>query len=191
VSDHTPHQTITSNIVGTFESTASGQLGQKLRILDSSSTPFSGRFDADTSSNDGNWLDSNDSTGLEWVAETGFFFEALGFIITDVLDVAGTLTVIASDGTTTSTDFNFPGAGGNNPNGEAFFVSVTSFDNPPIASATLEFNSSANNDGYGIDAVVIGSTATTPTSVPEPATLAIVGAGLVGAGLMGRRRWKV
>jgi hypothetical protein len=38
----------------------------------------------------------------------------------------------------------------------------------------------ASNDGYGIDDVTVGR-------VPEPGTLALLGLGLLGVGLMRRR----
>ncbi len=167
------------NGIGTFSSQQGGQLGQLVAILDAATSPFSGRFDVTSGpGSSGNWLDSYDSEVVEYAVNSPLNpFTGIGFFMTDVLDVAGSLFVVFEDGESATEQFNFSGSGGTNPDGTVQYVQAT-FDAPIVS---LTFTAAADNDGFGIDDVSFGQ-------VPEPATLALLGAGLVGIGAAARRR---
>lgn len=170
-----------SSPVGTFKQLAAGSGGLcetsgfgcgGLAILDdaanTSGPGYSGRF----AISQHNWLDSNDSRLMEFDVATGY--DSVGFYMTDPNDSGGNFTITTKDGIVTK-DFGSIFATGES-NGQEYYLSFRS--NSDIQKIVI--NSNATGDGYGIDNVTIG--------VPEPGTIALMGLGLLGIGLVARRR---
>ena len=149
-----------------------------LAILSSGTTPFEGRFAIAGK----NWIDSNDSDEMEWVASTPS--TNVGFYLTDPNDVGARVGIHGVDGS--SVVFTFDDIFGKSlANGQVFYIGIVS----SAKIAKLEFFSdpdkptkSPKNDGYGIDKFTVGST----KKVPEPGVLLLLGAGLIA--LCGVRR---
>jgi len=164
--------------VGTFSLAPGSQPGDPLRsngnkanqftILDASDTPFSGRYN--TTPGGQNWLDSNDITALQLTTS----LDMLVFLITDVNDCAGVLTIQTADGTTSSAFAQYPTA----KDGNIYSVIITS--SSPIG--TVRWLNNSNDDGFGLDAfgtIVDPPPPGTPTApTPEPASVAVSGLGL-------------
>lgn len=166
--------------VGSFTQDVAGVGGQcstggftcsgGVAVLDTLTSPFGGRFPTpDAGPTNKNWLDSMDSQEMTFSLNPGN--NAVGFYITDPNDVGGRLTV--GGVSFTFTDI-FGSALGN---GNVFYVSL--FDEAGLGDIT--FYANAKKDGYGIDNVTVGT-------VPEPGTLALLGLGLAGIGVMRRKK---
>ncbi|WP_165855289.1 PEP-CTERM sorting domain-containing protein [Marinobacter sp. JSM 1782161] len=138
-------------------------------ILDAGSTPFFGRSAVPTGPDNDNWLDSMDSQEMTFSVLDGY--NAVGFYITDPNDEGGYLTV---SGMTFSYEALF---GSSLDDGQVFYVSLIDTD----GLGEITFYSNNESDGYGIDNVTVGE-------VPEPGTLALLGLGLAGVGVMRRRK---
>lgn len=145
-----------------------------LAILDSTTSPFIGRYPMPDEPGNNNWLDSMDSQEMEF--SISGMFKAVGFYMTDPNDVGGLLDIVFEDDTTATYNMNdiFTGAQGE---GAAYYLGFIS----DVAITSLVFKSNHTNDGFGIDNVTVGQ-------VPEPGTLALMGLGLMGIGMMRRRR---
>jgi len=186
-----------SPIVGTFTAITPGNTGigagcepqcnNGLAILSQATTPYEGRFaieDADlTGSGDADkkWLDSNDYKQVQWTALAGPRPTSLGFFLTDPSDVGATFMINATDGLggVTASGALLSGL----QNGRFYYVVVE--DAEGLASLDIFSDSGIQaNDGYGID----GFRISTPTVVPEPTGLFILGSGLVGLALRLRRK---
>jgi hypothetical protein len=163
--------------VGTFIQDVAGSGGacgtacdDGLVVLNSTTTPFNGRFN--TTDPGENWLDSFDSKKVVFLPNADV--NAIGFYITDPNDAGGLLGINSVSGThyVSFTDI----FGGSKSNGSLYYVTFNSDD----AITALFLASNDPNDGYGIDDVTVGR-------VPEPGTLALLGLGLLGVGLMRRR----
>ncbi|QJE74180.1 PEP-CTERM sorting domain-containing protein [Aerophototrophica crusticola] len=166
--------------VGTFTGTTAGQNTgvSGLRVLNAATRPknFGGRYDMVGGAN---WLDSNDYKTVTWdAAAGGKGFTHVGFYLTDVNDVSAKLKVKAT-GQTIDMPLGVSGKGGSLDSGTNFFVGFGLGATYELLSIT--FTQTAGNDGFGIDGVVLAQ-------VPEPATLGLLGAGLLAAGALRRRR---
>jgi hypothetical protein len=137
-------------------------------IIDSADSKFSGRYNTTPGGN--NWLDSNDITQLQLATSLNTVF----FMMTDVNDVGGTLTIKTADGTQSS------GFAQHAPNGNLYFVAITSAN--PLGY--IDFLNSSNYDGYGIDDVGTPVDPPPPTPTPEPGTLSVAGFGLAAIALI-------
>lgn len=175
--------------VGTFTLTENGHSsypwldgethGNNLKI-ESAETGESGREVLSNYEGDF-WLDSNDAKEVRWDFDAGAVvgksFNAFGFYLADPADVAASLTLKYADGTY-SDSLTIPFG---QQNAELFYVSVVSPKS--IVGASFYFNNSANNDGWGIDDITVGT-------LPEPGTLLLIALGLLGLGAARRKALK-
>ncbi len=186
---------VNTTSVGTFTATGEGggnlcikggnNTCDRLQILDKDSSPFSGRFavnqdgttDTKDGDNTGQWLDSNDISKMVWdLSAIDGSYNAFGFYLTDGADVGAELEVSFADGPSEQLVLL-----DNEENGTLYYISAIASE--PILNATVTFqNGDLNNgDGWGMDRMTVGK-------VPAPATLGLLGAGLVGLGLIGWSR---
>jgi PEP-CTERM motif len=161
---------------GSGGDTATSTGGVEFWILDSSTTPFSGRFD-NTSGGSGRWLDSNDITEITFVPDGGL--TSLFFFVSDANDVGGQLELQI---TTTGGPLTPISIDPNQPNGSLWFVGIRNFGAGEITEIKLV--QSNQHDGYGLDRFG------TVGPVPEPGTLGLMGLGLIGLMARFRRRPK-
>lgn len=145
-----------------------------LVILDADASPFNGRFDVTLADGSGQWLDSFDAREVQFIP-AGDDVRQVGFFITDPNDAGGRFNIQLRDGTEILFDTTRDAFGGGLASGQVFYVGVVA--DQPIESIWIRSNN--RNDGFGIDNVSI---------VPEPAVLAMLGAGLLGMAAMRRRR---
>lgn len=173
------HAASYSTNVGTFSLVTAGQGGSNLHndhlMIESRATGEYGRQVLADSDQDF-WLDSNDAKVVTWdfdnPATTGM--NAFGFFMADASDIGATLTLLFDDGTYSDAYAISPYLA----SGNMGYVSVMS--SMSIMGATLTFNNSTGNDGWGIDDVTVGR-------LPEPGTFLLLGLGLLGLGAARRR----
>lgn len=125
----------------------------------------------------GNWLDSNDNTGMTWTISGIGKFNALGFFVTDVADTGGKFSITAGD----TVFSNLAGAAGKLANGNIHFVSLLLDE--MVDEFTLTLAHDITNDGFGIDGAMV---AVAPVPLPPAAGLLLGGMALLGA--LGWRR---
>ncbi|MGS4946641.1 VPLPA-CTERM sorting domain-containing protein [Meridianimarinicoccus sp. RP-17] len=125
-----------------------------------------------------NFLDSNDTFGVEWVVDTGSMFDRILFTISDASDTGADLTILA-DGMSLTTFLDGQG------NGTVDTVLI-SFGSK-ISTATLRFENRntagafITNDGFGLDDMTVAA------AVPLPPAVALLGAGVAALGALRRR----
>lgn len=125
---------------------------------------------------DDQFLDSNDTFGIEWVADLGgSMFNKLLLTLTDAADVGAQLKV------STGNDFQTLVTAGN---GNRQIVLVE-FANP-VSSATVLFENMGNNglrtnDGFSLDDIAV-------SAVPIPAGFILLGTAYGGLAAMRRRK---
>jgi hypothetical protein len=159
----------------------------KPQVLSTSTSPFGGRKDTTNGAGDGQWLDTNDVSEIVWAFDltdpasvndslfSSNTFNHLAFFMTDVSDQGATLEVTFANGSTAVETVTGQGNGTINFVTAKFGASAT--------GASVTFTNTLNNitgDGFGIDDATI--------AVPVPASVALLGVGLIGLGVAARRR---
>ncbi|NOD65501.1 MULTISPECIES: hypothetical protein [unclassified Ruegeria] len=132
----------------------------------------------------GSWfLDSNDTSGIQWdvALAGGKAFDKLAFALTDASDAGGFLRISAG-----GSDFELR-TGGKLADGNIKLVTID-FGGPTnsasISLANYSTQGGANaflNDGFSIDGMQVAA-------VPIPPSILMLGAGLLGLGLVANRR---
>ena len=152
--------------------------GRDLQVRGDNSMRW-GRFNMDPNGGllGGNWLDSNDNTGITWTISGVGQFNALGFFVTVIADVGGKFSITAGD----TVFSNLAGASGKLANGNVHFVSLLLDE--MVDEFTLTLAHDGTNDGFGIDGAMV---AVAPVPLPPAAALMLGGMGLLGA--LGWRR---
>lgn len=145
-----------------------------LAILNPDTSPFNGRYPMPDDPANENWLDSMDSQQMQFTLAG--MYTAVGFYLTDPNDVGGIMNIMFADQSQGVLDLGPVFASGLT-SGSAFYIGIMS----DVAISSLTFYTNDENDGFGIDNVTVGT-------VPEPGTLALLGLGLAGIGIMKRRK---
>lgn len=160
--------TVGPNALGSL---GAGTGALEFSVLNSTTTPFSGRYD--TTPGGTEWLDSNDITDLKLSTSLTSLF----FFITDVNDQGGVLNIRTADGTQRSA-FKPWGADGN-----IYFVGILGGN----SLSSIEWLNNSRADGFGVDDFGTVKMSDPPASVPEPGSFVLIGCGLVVLPLMIRR----
>jgi hypothetical protein len=122
------------------------------------------------------WLDSGDITELNLSVDlSNIPYRSLFFTLQDPSDVNATTKVEGTAGEIASYTFTNP-----EPNNAVFLVGILWDADETLSS--ISWKVSTQNDGYGLD-----NFASAP--VPEPATMLLLGSGLIGLAGIGRRKF--
>lgn len=173
------HAASYSTNAGTFTLVTAGQGGSNKHnnhlMIESAETGEYGREVLSDYKGD-LWLDSNDARKVTWTFDNPLTagMNAFGFFLADAADISAKLTLIFNDGNYSDTYTINPYT----QSGSMGYVSVIS--SMSIAGATLTFDNSTGNDGWGIDDITIGT-------VNEPGSALLLMLGLLSLGLARRR----
>jgi hypothetical protein len=146
----------------------------KIGVIDRG-TPNSGRtLRWDTPSDfDDQYLDSGD---VQEITLTGLNYDYLFFFMFDVADTGGEMTLTEGSGT-------FDTILSGQPNGQITFVGIYG-NGDPIQE--IAWSMTTAGDGFGLDNFGVPSSA---PAIPEPATMLLLGSGLMGLGVIGRKKF--
>lgn len=167
--------------IGTFSTLAGNQVGSAkaannrtvgFTILDSKTTPFSGRYNTSPGVNSKNWLDSNDNTKIGLTLNPPL--NNLYFFMTDEGDQGGRVTVKTNQ-SNAADDVQLSNG---NKNGTLYLLFWQG--NAGEMIQTLEFSNTSRSDGFGLDRF--------GTIAPEPGFYGVLAAGFVGLAFAARRR---
>jgi hypothetical protein len=136
-----------------------------------------GRYNTDLFG--GQWLDSNDMTGMRWTVEGLGKFDTLAFLLSDVADVGAVFSMNIGG----QSFANLAGLGGRLANGNLTLVLIELSE--AVESLTVEMFNNRTNDGFGIDGAAVANSI---APVPLPPAAALILAGLAGMAGLRRRR---
>lgn len=128
----------------------------------------------------GNWLDSNDMTGIRWTIEDVGSFDTLAFFLIDSEDVGGKFSISVAGQT-------FASLAGSSLRRDGNLMLVIIELTEVVTSLTVEMFHDRTNDGFGIDGAMIAR-ASNIAPVPLPPAAGLLLAGF--AVLVGVRRRK-
>jgi len=126
----------------------------------------------------GNWLDSNDNTGMTWEVAGIGPFNLLAFYVTDAADVGGRFSIKVGD-----TLFSDLAGGARLANGNIHLFRVLLDET--VDSLTLQLMHHRTNDGFGIDGITVAKAS--PVPLPPAAALMLPGLILLAAARRRRR----
>lgn len=159
----------------------SGNTGSDLFLRDN---PVYGR--SNTTTGGSNFLDSNDTSGVEWTISGLGMFDRVFFTLSDIADTGADFILSSGSGTIFSVSEN-------RSNGVVDMI-MLSFQSA-IDELTLTFSHDRTNDGFGIDDAGFGlssaSMSNPPSAIPLPTSIAFLLAGvaaLAGFRHHGRRK---
>jgi hypothetical protein len=114
----------------------------------------------------GNWLDSNDNTGMTWDVTGLGPFNMLSFYVTDATDVGGLFSIRVGD-----TLFENLSGGQRLANGNIQLVTVLLDEK--VSALTLQLMHNRTNDGFGVDGLTMANIS--PVPLPPAAALMVPG----------------
>lgn len=159
----------------------SGNTGSDLYVRDK---PVYGRINTTTGGS--NFLDSNDTSGVDWTISGFGLFDRIFFTLSDIADTGADFLLTAGGDSIMSVSEK-------RPNGAVDMI-MLSFETA-IDELTLTFSHDRLNDGFGIDDAGFGLStpgmSNPPSAVPLPTSIAFLLAGtaaLAGLRQHGRRK---
>lgn len=164
--------------LGTGGSVVNG--GHSLEVRGDNSMAF-GRYDTSlpAGSLGGNWLDTNDTYGIEWTIGGVGKFNAISFMVTDASDRGAAFSLDVGGQSFSSLA---GGAAGRTADGNIQYVMILLDE--AVETLTVKLSHDRLNDGFGLDGAAVAHIA--PVPLPPAAALMLGGV----AALAGLRRWR-
>jgi len=110
---------------------------------------------------------------------------AFGFYGTDIGDFNGQVKITTANGSSTEYVIPHPTGQANTAFTALYWAVIDTVD--PFISITFT-NTGSGSDWFGFDDFSIGTIEQVTPSVPEPATIFLLGSGLMGLGVFGRKK---
>ena len=153
--------------------------GKGLEVRSDNSMPW-GRYNADDLPGGlgGQWLDSNDTQGMNWQVSGLGSFNALSFFLIDAADVGAKFSIMVGD----TLYAQVLGANGRTPNGNIQLVTILL--DAAVDTLNVRLFNDRLNDGFGVDGAMVAHVA----PVPVPPAALLLATGLLGLGALRRRR---